>query len=140
MSKVPSTITMLFLVVFLKILTLGSGLKPSEEIEFMKLGSAWRKGHNFPIEDCLFYNFGYDRELPYTQINLDLEEEIDISLATRDIEAPSGCSIVLIAGKYVRQVDAVMKKIDIVAEAVQFVPLVAFIFDQQAKIDNSLRF
>ena len=133
----------LFLIGFLKILTLNAAnaaLRQSEEIEFIKLASTWRKGHTFPIEDCLFYNFGYEKELPYAQINLNLDEEIDISLVTTDIEAPSGCSIVLIAGKYARQVDAVMKKMDGIAEAVQFVPLVTFIFDQHANIDSSLRF
>ena len=69
-----------------------------EEMEFIDLVSVWRKGQDFPLEDCLFYNFGYERELPYPQILLDLDNPINITITTLGIEAPNGCSIVLIAG------------------------------------------
>ena len=117
-----------------------SGMKPHEDIEFIKLTSLWRKGIDFHIDDCLFYNFGYDKEFPYAKIDLSLEDNIDISIKTNGMEAPSGYSIVLIAGKYVKQVDQVMKRVDDIAEQTEFVPLAAFVFDESAVIDVHARF
>ena len=114
------------------------GLEPESELEFMQLASAWRR-QDYPIEDCLFINFGYEKPMPYAQINLDLKQEVNISFLTRDIEAPSGCFNVLIAGKYLKQIDAVMKRIDEIAERNNFVPLLAFIFAKEADIDDTLR-
>ena len=70
---------------------------------------------------------------------MDLKQEVGISFLTKDIEAPSGCFIVLIAGKFVKQVDAVMKRMDEIAEKNNFVPLVSFIFAKEADIDDDLR-
>ena len=69
-----------------------------EEAEFIDLVSVWRKGHDFPVEDCLFYNFGYDRELPYPQILLDLDDPINITINTLGMQVRTSCSIILIAG------------------------------------------
>ena len=69
-----------------------------EEAEFIDLVSVWRQGHDFPVEDCLFYNFGYERELPYPQILLDLDDAINITINTHGMQAPTSCSIILIAG------------------------------------------
>ena len=75
------------------------GLKYEEDLEFITSASMWRKGHSFHVEDCLFYSFGYKRDFPYTKIDLSLNKDIDISIKTNGMEAPSGCNIVLIAGK-----------------------------------------
>ena len=123
------------------IIPIITGLKPYEDFEFIKLTSVWRRRENaVHLEDCLFFNFGYDKELPYAEIDLKLEEDIEINVKTSGMEAPSGCSIVLIAGKYVKQVDAVMRRVGDIAEQTQFVPLVAFVFDDHAMIDVSARF
>ena len=73
-------------------------LSPEEEVEFIKLATLWRKGKDFPIETCIFFNFGFDRELPYPQINLNPEEELLIAINTHGLQAPNGCTVVLIAG------------------------------------------
>ena len=117
-----------------------SGMKPHEDIEFIRLTSLWRKGADFHLDDCLFYSFGYDKEFPYAKIDMSLEQDIDISINTNGMEAPSGCSIVLIAGKYVKQVDQVMKRVDDIAEQTEFVPLAAFVFYESAGIDVHARF
>ena len=119
---------------------LVTGMKSDEDLEFIKLTSLWRKGIDFPIDDYLFYNFGYEKEFPYAKVDLSLEKDIDIGIKTNGMEAPSGCNIVLIAGKYVKQVDQVMKRMDDIAEQTQFVPLAAFIFDEHAIVDVELRF
>ena len=124
----------------LLIVPIVSGMKFHEDLEFIKFTSIWRKGIDFHLDNCLFYSFGYDKRLPYTKIDLSLEKDIEINIKINAIEAPSGCSIVLIAGKYVNQVDAVMKRMDDIAEQTQFVPLAAFIFDENAEINLSARF
>ena len=118
--------------------SLESDLEHKSELEFIQIASSWRKP-NLPIEDCLFFNFGYEKHLPYAQVAMDLQQETDISFLTRDIEAPSGCFIILVAGKFLKQVDAVMKRMDDIAESNNFVPLLAFIFAKDADIDDSLR-
>ena len=116
-----------------------SGMMPHEDFEFLQLTALWRKGYSFPLDDCLFLNFGYERELSFAKIDLSLEEDIIIDINTKGMEVPSGCSIVLIAGKYVKEVDQVMKRVDDIAEQTQFVPLVAFIFDETASLDVHAR-
>ena len=117
--------------VFLLTITNSSCINSREEFEFINIASIWRKGHLFEIEECLFFSFGYDRELPFMKIDLSLDgNDIDISLKTNGMEAPSGCSIVLIAGKYVQQVNEVMERMESIAEQTQFLPLAAFIFEE----------
>lgn len=119
-------------------------MTPEETIDFIRLSAVWKHGRAFPIQDCIFYNFGYDKELPYTKIDLDLEDSFPITINSHGIEAPNGCSFVLIANKYTERVDEVMRKIDDIAEQVDFVPIAAFLFskDQNLKIeiDSKLRF
>ena len=122
------------------------GLKENEELKFIDLTSIWRiwqMGHFFHLEDCLFYSFGYDRELPYTKIDLNLEENIDISINTKGLETSTSCSVVLIAGKFVGHINEVMKKMDDVTEQIQSVPIAAFVFEDFSNdvvdVDISLR-
>ena len=123
--------------------SISNALNPAEDLKFIRYASVWRKGQQFELDDCLFYNFGYERDLPYTSITSNLGMDLSLSLNINGMEAPSGCSIVLIAGKYVRQVDEVMKRVDDIAEQTNSVPLVAFIFEnyysQDIEIDSSLR-
>ena len=72
--------------------------------------------------------------------SLSLDEEPFISFLTNGMESPSGCSILLIAGKYVEKADEVMKRMDDIAEQVNFIPFAAYVFDRDAIIDSSLRF
>ena len=116
-----------------------TGMRSDEDLKFIEMTSVWRKGNSFHLEDCLFFNFGYDRELPYAKIDLSSQQHMNISIKTNGMESPSGCNVVLIAGKYVQHVDQVMKRMDDIAEQTQFVPLAAFIFDENANIDVSAR-
>ena len=130
-----------FLIIF-KVSFITS-LNPQEEFDFIKLISIWRKGQLLHLEDCLFYNFGYDKELPYPKIDLNLETDIDITINANGMETPTSCSVVLIAGKYAGLVNDVMKRMDDIAEQTQAVPLGAFIFEEFLTkidpIDNSIR-
>lgn len=119
----------IFLLIVLTSFKENFALLPEEDVEFIRYASRWRKGQEFAMEDCLFYNFGYVREFPYSMISLTLEEDLDIVINTHGMEVSTGCSIVLIAGKYVQQIDQVMKRIDEIVDSVQFVPLATFIFE-----------
>ena len=113
-------------------------------MEFIRLTAIWKNGRDFPIQDCIFYNFGYNKEFPYPKINLDLHESIPITINSHGIQAPSGCSFVLIAGKYTQHVDKIMQKIDNIAEQVDFVPIAAFLLgnygNREIKIDSNQRY
>ena len=133
---------MIFIVICLVLsnsgISSGTGISQKDEVEFIELASYWRRGHKFPIDDCLFYNFGYQGELPLTKLNLNLEEHLAISINSHGMQTPTGCSIVLIAGQNVERVDEIMKKIEDISEQVEFVPLAVFIFGT-TNIDSSFR-
>ena len=74
-------------------------LPPEKEIEFIELASSWRNDGKLKIETCLFLNFGYDRELPYNQLNLKPDQYYNISFSIPALESSNQCSIVLIADK-----------------------------------------
>ena len=95
--------------------------------DFIKLASFWRKGIDFPIEDCLFFNFGYEKELPYTQIRVGPHEDFRITINSHGIEAPNGCSIVLISGKFLDKIDDIMQKMDDLAEQMESLPIAVFL-------------
>lgn len=113
-----------------------AGLKSKEELEFIKLSTEWRIGKQYVLDDCLFYNFGYQGELPFPMISLNLHSNI---FGIDELETPTGCSFVIIAGKYVQKINVVMKKVDNISDAVHHVPLASLIFGDNVDIDSSQR-
>ena len=47
------------------------------------------------------------------------------------MDAPNGCSIVLIAGKNLERVDDIMQKMDDIAEQMAFIPVAAFLIPSE---------
>ena len=76
----------------------------------------------------MFYSFGYDKEIPFTKISLDFKTNITISLKTQEIVAPDKCSLVLVAGKYLDQLDEVMGKVDQITKSTGSVPMAVYLF------------
>ena len=74
-------------------------MPPDKEIEFIELAASWKNNGKLKIETCLFLNFGYERELPYNQLNMKYDQYYNISFKTQDLEPSNQCSIVLIADK-----------------------------------------
>ena len=138
-----SIFKMFIIILFLSFINTTFALTQEEDVQFIEYVSKWRKGQDFALEDCLFYNFGYERELPYTMISLTPEDDMNIAINTKGMEVTSGCSLVLIGGKYVEQIDEVMKRVDEIVEQVQFVPLATFIFENllytNQQMNSSLR-
>ena len=105
--------------------------------------SIWKKETRFSPEDCIFYNFGYEKPTPFAQISFDLESEISFSLKVKGIGAPNTCSLVLIAGKYLDKLDEVMEKVDQIVKSTESVPIAVYLFkaykDQEVKLYDHKR-
>ena len=132
----------MILICFLLIINFKTiaGLKSNEEQEFIKLSSKWRMGDKFVLDDCLFLNFGYRRDLPFMMISLNLQSKAEhIIIDSNGMELPTRCFFVLIAGTYVRKVNEVMEKVDTIADVVQVVPLATFIFGVNVGIESNQR-
>ena len=106
------------------------------------MASFWRQGTEFPVETCIFYNFGYNKDFPFPQINMDTAE-FRIAIHTRGMAPPNRCSAVLISGKYLQQVDEVMQIVESVAHPADINPFAAFLFrqseDEKIFINSTLR-
>ena len=103
-------------------------LSDNDEIQFIKSISQWRTEYDPTIEDCLFYNFGYNKDFPFPQISLDTKEPVEISLKTQGVESPHSCSAVLIAGTFLDDVDNVMMFMKNVTGETNSVPFAVFLF------------
>ena len=128
-------ITLIFCIPF------ASGLNANEEVEFIKLAMQWRSEEMYQTQDCLFYNFGFERELPFNMISLDPIPSEDTSYVTGHMRGSTDCSFVLIGSKYVDKVNEVMMKIEVITNNINSVPspLAAFIFGKNVEIDSSVR-
>ena len=106
------------------------------------MASFWRQGTEFPVETCIFYNFGYNKDFPFPQINMDTAE-FRIAIHTRGMAPPNRCTAVLISGKYLQQVDEVMQIVESVAHSADTNPFAAFLFrqseDEKIFINSTLR-
>ena len=118
-------------------------MRDNDEIQFIKSVSHWRTDYAQPLEDCLFYNFGYFNDFPYPQISLDPMEQVEISLKTQGIEVAKTCSAVLIAGTFLDDVDSVMIFMKNVTGQTKSVPFAVFLFrpwnEEPVKFNNTLR-
>ena len=99
------------------------------------------------VYSCFAFNFGYEEELFIPQLALDFDDERCKSvkdlisnqkfpiyslfrkwnIASHGMNVPNGCSIVIIAGKYLTMVDKVMEKIDKITEDIAHMPEVVFV-------------
>ena len=114
-----------------------------EDAFFIEAALQWRKGYSFQVDDCIFYNFGYEKEFPLAQIHLNTKSGFSVVLNSKGIEAPNLCSAILIAGKYLDEIDEVMNLVNQIAEETNNVPIAAFLFrtheNQKININNHLR-
>ena len=123
-------------------------MAPKDEIEFIELATSWKKGHEVKLETCLFYNFGYDRELPYNQLTMEPDKSYNVSLLhglKGGMEAASGaCTVVLIANECLEHVNAIMEIVDDIAEQTDWVPIAAFLLGDldnvTIAINSSIRY
>ena len=97
---------------------------------------------------CTVYNFGYTGDLAMTQVSLVTRTQPNMELGTLGMRSPRRCSIVIISGKFISEIDNVMEVIKEISEDTITMPLAFFlmegpdpenemIFDISARSHNS---
>ena len=78
--------------------------------DFMHNVLTWMNGkEDFHDQRCFALNFGFKRPLPFPEIKLSPDPYFHLNVGTHGSKSPSKCSIVVIGGKYLEQVDEVMR-------------------------------
>ena len=94
-----------------------------EKIAFIQNILKWQKGSYVLSEKkCFIVNFGYKKPLDYPTVDYP-----DFPNFPFDFEPPSKCSIVVIEGRYLEQVDEVMKMVD----KIPWMPLAVFLMAEK---------
>ena len=76
---------------------------------------------------CITLNFGYKTSIPFTTFS----PNEDIVLDYFGSNSPSKCSIVVIAGKYLKKVDNVMELVDKITEDIAWMPSAVFLMAEK---------
>ena len=95
---------------------------------FMENSMNWLTNSD-DLRDCFIINFGYDDEITLPQIAVSVDEEIMWNIGTHGMNIPNECSIVIVAGKYLKMVDAVMMKVDQISENIDHIPTAIYIIE-----------
>ena len=118
-------------------------LSEDETMEFIRVTAFWKRNLDFKMESCIFYNFGYERDIPYSQIVMTAESDFLPDYTSHGMQIQTGCSFVLIAGKYLNEVDSIMEKIDAVGDKTEFIPWAVYLFqnyeNENISINSTLR-
>ena len=94
-----------------------------EKIAFIQNILKWQKGSYVLSEQkCFIVNFGYKKPLDYPTVDYP-----DFPHFPFDFEPPSKCSIVVIEGRYLEQVDEVMRMVD----KIPWMPLAVFLMAEK---------
>ena len=95
----------------------------------------WKRGSFFQFDHCFSLNFGYmDNELPIPQFAM--APESNMTLNSTYADAPNRCYIVMVGGKYLKRIGAVMEKVNSIDNDVgRARPLAVFIISNDYK-DN----
>ena len=89
----------------------------------------WKRGSFFQFDHCFSLNFGYmDNELPIPQFAM--APESNMTLNSTYADAPNRCYIVMVGGKYLQRIGAVMEKVNSIDHDVgRARPLAVFIIN-----------
>ena len=103
-------------------------LRHTEKVHFIQEVLDWQKGSDiWNSQRCLIFNFGYKETFPHPEIKLSLEPNFLFNVGTFGLHSPHKCSIVVIGGKYLNQIDKVMKKVDKITEDTAWMPSAVFL-------------
>ena len=78
---------------------------------------------------CTVYNFGYTGDLAISQISLVTRKYPNMNLGTLGMRSSRRCSIVIISGKYISEIDNVMDVIKDISEDTITMPLAVFLME-----------
>ena len=67
-------------------------------------------------------NFGYKSQISFPVLKFYLDSDFHLNIGTFGMNSPNKCFIVVIGGKYLEQVDEVMRMVDKITEDICCVP------------------
>ena len=82
-------------------------------------------------QKCLIVNFGFKNPLPFPEIKLSPDPKFHLNVGSLGLNSPSKCSIVVIGGKYLEQVDEVMRMVDKITEDIAWMPSAVFLMAEK---------
>ena len=108
-------------------------LTHDERFDFIQDILRWVNGADI-LQDqgCFILNFGYKQPLPFPEIKLSLDPNFYLNVGTDGLNSPSKCSLVVIGGKYLEQVDEVMRMVDKITEDISWMPSAVFADGREA--------
>ena len=98
--------------------------------EFIEKFLVWMRGSNvLETQSCMVLNFGFDGEIPYSQLNLSPKSDIGRKLFWRktSFRSPNTCTIVIIGRRNQDKVSDIMMVVDEITENLQMMPFVTFL-------------
>ena len=107
-------------------------LTDQERFDFMMNLTSWAQGWSkAELSLCTAFNFGYTGDLAMSQISLvtNIDKHPNMDLGTLGMRAVRRCSIVIISGKFISEIDAVMDVIKDVSEVTITMPLSVFLME-----------
>ena len=108
-------------------------MKHEDRITFINDILKWMEGSN-PLKDqrCFILSFGYMKPFPFPDVKLSSDFEFPKNIGTFHVQAfPNKCSIVVIGGKYLRQVDEVMRTVDKITKDRLWMPYAVFLMTEK---------
>ena len=112
----------------------NSGVRFTEDgrIDFIQSILKWQRGYDI-INDqrCLAINFGYKKAMPFPTIELYPTHDFYLNVGTLGANSPNKCSIVVIGGKYLEQVDKVMRMVNKITEDIAWMPSAVFLMAEK---------
>ena len=108
-------------------------MKHEDRITFINDILKWMEGSN-PLKDqrCFILSFGYMKPFPFPDVKLSSDFEYPKSLGTFHVQAfPNKCSIVVIGGKYLNQVDEVMRTVHKITKDRLWMPFGVFLLAEK---------
>ena len=115
-----------------------------DEEKFIENILRWQRRYDVLSHDrCLIMKFGHLQPFTHPSLQLTLEPGYQLNVGTLGSYSPSKCSIVVIGGKYLEQVDEVMRMVDKITEDLDWMPYAVFLMaekpGQAIKINVSTR-
>ena len=105
-----------------------------EKIQFITEILNWQKGSEILHGlRCMIINFGYKENFPYAEIKLSLalESNFKLNVGSFGFKSPNKCSVVVIGGKLLKQVDKVMRMVDKITDDIAWMPSAVFLMAEK---------
>ena len=86
----------------------------------------------FRDQRCFILSFGFKKPLTFPEIKLTLDySKLHLNVGSFGMNSPSKCSIVVIGGKYLEQVNEVMRMVDKITEDIAWMPYAVFLMAEK---------